>query len=590
LANLYGGRDKLAAKLDQFFSTPETAKFPGTYGGTIHEMLEARDVRMGQWGASNQVSHHIPYMYDYAGQPFKTQEKVREATRRLFSGSQIGEGYPGDEDNGEMSAWYVFSALGFYPLQMGSPYYAIGSPLFTKATVHLQNGHDLVISAPNNSPRNVYVRGLQFNGRAYDRSYLTHDDIANGGTIRFDMGPNPSKWATTRNAAPPSITTGDEVPHPMDDAARPDQGAPAASGNTDAGALFDDDSRTSATVTGTARWVGFDFDAVRRVAYYTLTSHSGAPGEDPSGWVVKGSDDGQTWTTLDVRSGETFRWRQQTRPFRLQQAGNFRHYRIEFTTSGATSLAEVELLSDVPIPVNPISADAATTSARPGTTAAVEVTVHNAGATPVSGEVTGSSPDGWTVTPASVPFGPIAAGGSQTVTLNVEVPAGAALGAHTLRVAAATPVGVARVTASIQVIGDTIEFTPGTAAETPWLVDPDGSQLDGDIHDGRGRFADNGSHFTYRFDLPADVTGGTLTLEIGNEYLVDVSTDGQTWRTVLREDREIHDLSNLGAPMQTLDLNDLRGSGRTLYVRIGDSKTDDGWGGWLGRLTLAMTS
>jgi NPCBM-associated, NEW3 domain of alpha-galactosidase len=340
----------------------------------------------------------------------------------------------------------------------------------------------------------------------------------------------------------------------------------------------------------TALWVGFDFDAGRRVAYYTLTSHAGSATEDPSDWIVKGSDDSQTWTTIDERHGETFNWRQQTRPFQLKTAVEFRHYRIEFTKPGPTSLAEVELLSDVPIPANPISANAATTSARPGTTAPVAVTVHNGGDSAVSGTVTGVSADGWTVSPASVPFGPIAAGGSQTVTLNVEVPAGAAPGDHTVRVAASTPVGVARVTASIQVIGDTIEFTPGTAAETPWLVDPDGSQLDGEIHDGRGRFADNGSHFTYRFDLPADATGGTLTLEIGNEFLVDVSTDGTQWRTVLREDRQIHDLSNLGEPMQTLDLNDLRGNSRTLYVRIGDSKTDDGWGGWLGHLALVMTT
>ena len=94
LANLYGGRDGLADKLDKFFATPETATFPGSYGGTIHEMTEARDVRMGQWGHSNQPSHHIPYMYDYAGQPSKTQEKVREALSRLYLGSEIGQGYP----------------------------------------------------------------------------------------------------------------------------------------------------------------------------------------------------------------------------------------------------------------------------------------------------------------------------------------------------------------------------------------------------------------------------------------------------------------------------------------------------------------
>src|SRR4030095_11267515 len=132
-------------------STPETAGFPGSYGGTIHEMLEARDVPLGPYGHSTQPPHHLLSMYDHGGQPWKTQAKVREALSRLYLGSEIGQGYPGDEDNGEMSAWQVFGALGFYPLQMGSPAYAIGSPLFTKATVNLENGKKIVVNAPNNS-------------------------------------------------------------------------------------------------------------------------------------------------------------------------------------------------------------------------------------------------------------------------------------------------------------------------------------------------------------------------------------------------------------------------------------------------------
>jgi predicted alpha-1,2-mannosidase len=588
LANLYGGRAKLAAKLDRFFSTPETAQFPGTYGSPIHEMLEARDVRMGQWGASNQVSHHIPYMYDFAGQPYKAQALVREATRRLFTGSQIGEGYPGDEDNGEMSAWYIFSALGFYPLEAGSSTYAIGSPLFDRAVVHLQNGRRLVIDAPNNSPHNVYIQRMRVNGRTQWNSYIRQRDIADGGRIEFDMGPRPSRWATGPNNAPPSITRGSAVPHPLEDAARQDQGVPA--GSADAPALFDNDSRTEATLTGTAPWVGFAFDAPRRIAYYTLTSAKAA-GADPSDWVVKASNDGKTWSILDRHRGETFPWRDQTRPFALHRQGDFRFYRIEFTKPGPVALAEVELLSKRPIPANPISADVPTTTARAGTTASVPVTVRNAGTTPVSGQVSGVSPDGWSVTPASAPVGPIAAGGAQTVALDVAVPAGTAPGTHQLRITASTPRGTARVTATIEVIGSTIEFSPGTDAETPWLVDPDGSQLDGDTLDGQGhgRFADNGSHFTYRFALPSDVTGGTLTLMIGNEYLVDVSTDGTTWHTVAQESRQIHDLSNRNNPPLKFDLNALRGSARTLYVRIGDSKPDDGWGGWLDHLKLELT-
>ena len=213
LANLYGGRAGLAAKLDEFFATPETAKFPGTYGGVIHEMREARDVRMGQWGASNQISHHIPYMYDYAGQPWKAQAIVREALRRLFSGSEIGQGYPGDEDNGEMSAWYVFSALGFYPLQVGSPNYAIGSPLFTRATVHLQNGRRLVVNAPQQQRRATSTCR-----RCASTGALRQDvpaarrprRAARGSSSR--MGPQPSRWGTAPSAAPPSITKGGDAP------------------------------------------------------------------------------------------------------------------------------------------------------------------------------------------------------------------------------------------------------------------------------------------------------------------------------------------------------------------------------------------
>lgn len=128
LAAIYGGKQNLEKKLDTFFATQETADGDaGGYGGTIHEMLEARDVRMGELGLSNQPSFGIPYMYDYAGDPAKTQAAVREIQRRLFTGSSIGQGYPGDEDNGATSTWQIFSALGFYPLQVGSENYVIGS-------------------------------------------------------------------------------------------------------------------------------------------------------------------------------------------------------------------------------------------------------------------------------------------------------------------------------------------------------------------------------------------------------------------------------------------------------------------------------
>ncbi|WP_181767016.1 GH92 family glycosyl hydrolase [Streptomyces albidus (ex Kaewkla and Franco 2022)] len=331
LANLYGGRKGLAKKLDTYFSTPETAtkEFAGSYGDVIHEMTEARDVRMGMYGHSNQPSHHIAYTYDAAGQPWKTQEKVRSVLSRLYLGSEIGQGYPGDEDNGEMSAWYVFSALGFYPLVMGSPEYAVGSPLFTKATVHLENGRDLVVKAPDNSARNVYVQGLKVNGKTWHSTSLPHGLIARGGTLEFDMGPSPSRWGTGEKNAPSSITRGDEVPSPPGDLTVPGKDTP----------LLDNTSGTESAFSEAAIDVkpGSRDEPVRS---YTLTSAD--RGKAPGSWVLQASDDGEKWKSVDRRRGESFEWDRQTRVFAVDDPGAYRHYRL--VPEGESTLAEIELI------------------------------------------------------------------------------------------------------------------------------------------------------------------------------------------------------------------------------------------------------
>ncbi|MEU5212707.1 GH92 family glycosyl hydrolase [Streptomyces sp. NPDC020742] len=328
LAALYGGRPGLAGKLDAYFSTPETAakEFAGSYGGVIHEMTEARDTRMGMYGHSNQPSHHIAYVYDAAGQPWKTQQRVREALSRLYLGSEIGQGYPGDEDNGEMSAWYVFGALGFYPLVMGQGEYAVGSPLFTRATVHLENGRDLTIEAPRNSARNIYAQGLQVNGTPWHSTALPHGLLARGGTLTFTMGPRPSAWGSGPDDAPTSITRDDKVPTPPADVTDPA-----------AGPLFDNSSGTAGSFTTVAA----DPTGPARVGSYTLTSadHAAAPG----GWRLEGSADGRHWQVLDRRSGERFTWDRQTRVFGLAHPGSYRHYRL-VSDGGPGTLAEIELL------------------------------------------------------------------------------------------------------------------------------------------------------------------------------------------------------------------------------------------------------
>ncbi|NZA26879.1 glycoside hydrolase family 92 protein [Luteimonas sp. SJ-92] len=363
LANLYGGRDGLARKLDQYFSTPETAAHPGSYGRVIHEMVEARDVRMGQWGFSNQVAHHVPWMYLYAGQPWRTQEIVRETLARMYVGSEIGQGYPGDEDNGESSAWWLFAALGFYPLQMGSEHLVIGSPLFTRATVHLENGRKLVVSAPDNDRENVYVAGVAVDGKAWDRTVIPHRLLAEGGHVEFTMASEPGAWGSAASALPPSLTMGDALPAPLVDLTGPGRGTASASvpgakagdpGSGSGQALFDNTSRTEAVFTGaTPVPVTYAFNAAQSaaVSFYTLTS--GSTGGHPTAWILEGSNDGDTWQELDRRIGEVFEWTRYTRPFRLDAPAEYRQYRLVVTEASdpqTFSLAEIELLGVPAVP------------------------------------------------------------------------------------------------------------------------------------------------------------------------------------------------------------------------------------------------
>jgi hypothetical protein len=292
-------------------------------------------VRIGQWGLSNQPSHHIPYMYDFAGQPSKGQAIIREALQREFTGSEIGQGYPGDEDNGELSAWQIMSAMGIYPLQMGSANWAVGSPLFKKATIHLENGKDLVINAPNNSTKNVYVQGLKINGQSYSSTSIPTSTLVNGATLDFDMGPAPSNWGTGADDAPPSITKGDAKPAPQMDA------------TTATAPLFDNSSSTRSTIAAQTATIPFPLTGPRRKAtMYTITS--GNVAGDAKDWTLQGSNDGTTWTDLDTRSGQAFTWRLYTRPFTIAHPGWYSQYRLNITANSGeatTTIAELELLS-----------------------------------------------------------------------------------------------------------------------------------------------------------------------------------------------------------------------------------------------------
>ncbi|KGN37378.1 GH92 family glycosyl hydrolase [Knoellia subterranea] len=344
LANLLGGREALADKLDEFFTRPETGTKPGSYGGIIHEIIEARDVRMGMFGMSNQVSHHIPYMYNWTGKQWRTAETVREVLRRLYVGSEIGQGYPGDEDNGEQSAWNTLSSLGIYPLQVGSAEWAVGSPKFTKATVHRAQG-DLVVNAPANSAKNIYVQKLKVNGDGFKNVSIPHSMMTGPTTIDFTMGSSPSDYGSKPNAAPPSLTKGDAKPAPLRDATGPNRGTVTAPGATNAKALVDNSSTTSTTFDSATPTVTYTLSGIgQRATFYTLTNGSAAG--EPKAWRVEGFKNG-SWTTIDTRQDQSFTWRTQTRPFKIATPGTYTAYRLVVTAStGTPTLSEVEFLTD----------------------------------------------------------------------------------------------------------------------------------------------------------------------------------------------------------------------------------------------------
>jgi predicted alpha-1,2-mannosidase len=190
LIDLMGGKKTFVDMLDSVFSMPPVFD-DSYYGGTIHEIREMQIMNMGQYAHGNQPIQHMIYLYNYAGQPWKSQYWLREVMNRLYSATP--DGYCGDEDNGQTSAWYVFTAMGFYPVCPGTQQYVVGAPLFKKTTVTLENGKQLIVSAPKNSDANRYIKGVTFNGQPYTNNWLDHNAIMKGATINFDMDAVPNK-------------------------------------------------------------------------------------------------------------------------------------------------------------------------------------------------------------------------------------------------------------------------------------------------------------------------------------------------------------------------------------------------------------
>lgn len=190
LINLMGGQKTFNNMLDSVFNVPPLFD-ESYYGFVIHEIREMQVMNMGNYAHGNQPIQHMLYLYNYSGEPWKAQSRIREVMNRFYLPTP--DGYCGDEDNGQTSAWYVFSALGFYPVCPGSDEYVLGGPLFKKVTIRLENGNEIVINAPENSDANCYIRSMKLNGVPYSKNWLKHSELMKGATIDFEMSGTPDK-------------------------------------------------------------------------------------------------------------------------------------------------------------------------------------------------------------------------------------------------------------------------------------------------------------------------------------------------------------------------------------------------------------
>lgn len=200
LIALMGGKQNFTKNLDDLFSTPM-----GRGKREFYTQLPDHTGNVGQFSMANEPSLHIPYLYNYSGQPWKTQKRIRKLLKDWFRNDLMG--VPGDEDGGGMSSFVVFSLMGFYPVTPGLPIYNIGSPVFEKSVVHLKDGKKFTIIAKNASEENKYIQSAKLNGKAWNKPWFSNDDIINGGTLELKMGKKANKnWGSSSLDAPPSFT------------------------------------------------------------------------------------------------------------------------------------------------------------------------------------------------------------------------------------------------------------------------------------------------------------------------------------------------------------------------------------------------
>ncbi len=381
LAALYGGEDKLLAKLERFFSQ-SMEKQPYTGGYTY----EQRETRLGLSMYNNQVSLHTAYLFNYLGKPSETQRLTREILQRHYVGNEIGQGFPGDEDNGALSAFYVLTAIGLYETALGTGEYLITSPLYDEYTLHLASG-DIKVIAHNNSEDNIYITACKINGKDYNKTYIPYSLLTSGDvTIEYEMASTPSDWGTAEDAAPSSLSSEVKAPEVLKDLLTKNiaaQDSPEtldavkkttvyADGFQNPASLWDNTSATKTTLSKGAV-LTLALKDPTELSYLTFTCDTLASA--PKTFCLEGSLDGKTWVTLCNDQAIPFRFGCQTVPVLIaEQTEGYTFFRLSFDK--AATLAEIEWYGDKykeKLPDNPTTTlpsdttDSPTTSDTPTT-------------------------------------------------------------------------------------------------------------------------------------------------------------------------------------------------------------------------------
>jgi len=316
LAALYGGPSGLGAHLDRLFAEPETADeaFGGGYGTVIHEQREAGALRSGMCAISNQPAHHIPWMYVHSDRPWQAGATVHALAERLFAGAMIGQGFPGDEDNGEMSMWWLWAALGLYPLELASGELRIGSPLYDDITVRRTDGPTLRIRSVRADPDARLLVRVRLNGVELERPVLSVDALAQDAVLELEFCTDPDEasrsriWAGVRPAPAswlPDLTgplQGGEPGAPRD-CGSAIGGGDGSDGRAPDGTdgLFEDGASPTELALDEGEWAGWRFPVARTVTDVTLTAAQPAAA---GAWIWEASDDGTEWRPVPTTHAE----------------------------------------------------------------------------------------------------------------------------------------------------------------------------------------------------------------------------------------------------------------------------------------------